>query len=264
MTLIQLLLYKVPSFFLAVCIVAIAVLFSIGGLFLVRSVMPIPKRKLHNDVAGPLFATVGVIYAVLLAFMVVIAWENFHAASNDVAKEANYIADIYRDTAPLSPAFRDSVKTALKEYVSDIVHDEWPLLAKGKRSEKVQAVQGRLWNLFSGYQPRTETEKIFFTEAVKKFNEACELRRLRLLDARASIHPVLWFVLIAGGLITISFIFFFGTENFGPHLWMGMLLAALIALALFTIMTLDYPFTGDVSIKPDTFRVILQTLISGK
>lgn len=264
MTFIQLLLYKVPSFFLALGIVGVAILLAVGGLCLIRSFMPTHQRKLHNDVAGPIFATIGVIYAVLLAFMVVIVWENFHSARNDVAKEANYLAAVYRDTTPFAPAFRAQFKTELKEYVNDIVNDEWPLLARGERSEKVQAAQGRLWNLFSRYQPQTETQKVFFAESVKKFNEACELRRMRLVDAHSGIHPVLWFVLIAGGLITIAFSFFFGTENFGPHLWMSSLLAALIALALFTIMTLDYPFTGDVSIKSDSFKLILQTLISGK
>jgi hypothetical protein len=263
MSIIQSLLCAVPSAILTVLIVGALVLFAVGGHFLVRAIMPIHQRKLHNDVAGPIFATVGVIYAVLLAFLVIIAWENFHNASNDVAREANYLAAVHRDSGALAPAFRGSFKTALQGYVSEIIHDEWPLLAKGERSDKVQAAQDKLWNLLTNYRPRTETEKVFFAEMVSKFNQAAEYRRLRILNAHEGIHPVLWFVLIAGGLITIAFTFFFGTENFGAQLWMSGLLAALIALALLTIMVLDFPFSGDVSIKPDTFRLILQTLIKG-
>ena len=40
------------------------------------------------------------------------------------------------------------------------------------------------------------------------------------------------------------------------------MLAAMIALALFTIMALDYPFSGDISIKPDVFRMVLSTLLN--
>lgn len=263
MTLIQFLLCSVPSFILVIGIVGTAVLLAVGGHYVVRAIMPTHQRKLHNDVAGPIFATVGVIYAVLLAFMVVIVWQNFDTARNDAAREANYLADIYRDSGALAPGFRNSLTPALQSYVSGILRDEWPLLAKGERSERVQAEQGKLWALLAGYQPRTENEKIFFTELVGKFNLAAEYRRLRILNAHAGIHPVLWFVLISGGLITIAFTFFFGTENFGAQLWMSGLLATLIALALLTIMMLDYPFSGDVSIKPDTFRLILQTLIKG-
>jgi hypothetical protein len=262
MTIIQFLLSSVPSFVLVIVIIGAAVLFTVGGHFIIQGILSTHQRKLHNDVAGPIFATVGVIYAVLLAFLVVIVWQNFDAARNDAAREANYLAAVYRDSGALPAAFRGKVKIALQSYVSEVINDEWPLLAKGERSAKVQAAQDRLWDLLSGYEPRTENEKIFFSEMVKKFNEAGEYRRLRLLNAREGIHPILWFVLISGGLITIAFTFFFGTENFGPQLWMSGMLAALIALALLTIMMLDYPFSGDVSIRPDTFRVILQTLLS--
>ncbi len=36
----------------------------------------------NNEIAGFKFATVGVIYAVLLAFTVIVVWEKFSAAEN--------------------------------------------------------------------------------------------------------------------------------------------------------------------------------------
>ena len=92
-------------------------------------------------------------------------------------------------------------------------------------------------------------------------NDACELRRLRLLEAHLAIHPVLYFVLIVGGLITIAFPLFFGTKNFVPHIIMTALLAAMIGIALSTIIILDFPYTGDISVKADTFKTVLATLI---
>jgi hypothetical protein len=54
----------------------------------------------------------------------------------------------------------------------------------------------------------------------------------------------------------------FGTENVIPHLIMVSLLAAMIAISLFTIIAMDYPFTGDISIAPDVFTNMLSTLMS--
>ncbi len=261
MSLIQTLLLVVPTWLLGSLMVIAAVIFSILGLMIIRFYIPAHKFKVHNDVAGSIFATLGVIYAVLLAFMVIVTWQNFDQASRNVAREANYIADLYRDATPLPANFRQQLKIDLKEYVGAIINDEWAIQARGDRSEKVQTAQQKLWDLYSNYEPKSESEKIFFAEAVKKLNDACEMRRQRLLDATNGIHSALYFVLIAGGIITILFTLFFGSENFVPQLWMTSLLAALIALTLFTIMSLDYPFTGSVSISPAVFKTVLRSLL---
>jgi hypothetical protein len=42
---------------------------------------------------------------------------------------------------------------------------------------------------------------------------------------------------------------------------MVSLLAAMIAIILFTVISMDYPFTGDISITPDVFTHMLSTLL---
>jgi hypothetical protein len=54
----------------------------------------------------------------------------------------------------------------------------------------------------------------------------------------------------------------FGTENLIPHIIMTSFLSAMIALTLFTITALDYPFTGNISINPEVFTSMLSSLIS--
>ena len=262
MSFIMFLLLKIPTVLLGIIIVSTYVLLSIAGLFIIRKFHPPQKLKLHNDVAGFIFATLGVIYAVLIAFLVVITWQDFDEAQKNIAKEANYLASVYRDSSPLPAAIRNELKNNLADYVDSIVTDEWPTMIKGERSQKTQEAQEKIWRLFSNYRPQNETQKIFFAEAVKKLNDACEMRRTRLAQASSTIHPVLYFVLLIGGLMTISFTLFFGSENFVPQIIMTSMLAAMIALTLFTIIVLDCPFTGDISVQPDVFKIILKTLMS--
>jgi hypothetical protein len=260
---VQSLLYNIPTPVLGLAIVIIYIGLSITGLFTVRRFFSAHTFKLHNDIADPLFTTLGTIYAVMLAFMVIVTWQSFDTSNKNTALEANYLADLYRDSSPMPPSFRNEVKSDLKIYVSDIINDEWPNMASGSgRSLKVQADQQKLWDLYSGFQPKNETQRVFFAESVKKLNEACEMRRQRLLDARTGLNGILYFILVIGGLIVIAFTLFFGTENFVPQLLMTSMLATLIGLTLFTIMSLDYPFTGDISIKPDVFKTELSTLMS--
>ena len=53
------------------------------------------SRQQHNDVAGFIYAALGVIYAVLMALVVIAVWEEYGAASDTVEQEANAAADIF-------------------------------------------------------------------------------------------------------------------------------------------------------------------------
>ena len=196
----------------------------------------------------------------LLGFVTVIVWQQFDNAGITLAREANYYADIYRDMNGLSPEFRQQAGAAMDDYIDAVVNDEWKLVGYGQRSEKVQALATKVWDLYSNYQPQTETQKIFLAESVRKMNEAGEMRRQRLMDASTGLNPVLWMALIIGACITIAFTFFFGSDNLILQLIMTTLLSALIALLLFTILSMDYPYSGDISVKPDALMRMLASL----
>ena len=257
MPLNQWLLFYIPSTPLAILLIGLFLGVTVGSLFLVRKFIPVHVLKSHNDVAGFIFSTIGVIYAVLLAFMVIVSWQNFARADRNVAQEAICIEDLYRDSTGFPTYFKDTLRVALRDYASAIINDEWKTLASGKRSEKVQIASDKIWDLYTSFLPEDENQRIFFQESVQKLNEAAELRRERILAAGPGIPSILWTVLICGGLITILFTIFFGTENFTAQLIMSSMLSTLVALSLFTIMTLDFPFTGSVTISQETFRTVL-------
>ena len=52
---------------------------------LLRRRFGLERLKVNNEVAGFKFATVGVLYAVLLAFAVIVVWEKYSEAENTVA-----------------------------------------------------------------------------------------------------------------------------------------------------------------------------------
>ena len=262
MPFIQILLVHIPAWLLCLIMVILYVGLSIVGLLVIRKIYPHYKCKLHNDIAGFIFATLGVIYAVLLAFIVVITWQDFDKAEDVTINEANCIAALYRDATPFPAEFRAELKSELTNYVKAIINEEWQTMARGQRSINAQKMQEELWKLYSGFQPKNETQKIFLTESVKELNQASEMRRQRIIYASSGINPLLYFVLIAGSFITIAFTMLFGTENIIPHMIMVSLLAAMIAITLFTVIAMDYPFTGDISITPDVFIKMLSSLMS--
>ena len=70
-------------------------LLAVVGLTLVQRLTPSTLRQEHNDVAGFIYAVLGVAYAVLLAFMVIAVWEQYEMARNTEDQEANELAEIY-------------------------------------------------------------------------------------------------------------------------------------------------------------------------
>src|SRR3954451_19888904 len=63
---------------------------------LVRRLVPHQTMARHNDVAGFVYATTGVTYAVILAFVVIAVWENDDAAEGVATGEANALGAMYR------------------------------------------------------------------------------------------------------------------------------------------------------------------------
>ena len=257
MPLTQTLLYYVPTIPLGIIIISVSVAISVAGLVIVRKFVPHQKLKLHNDVAGSIFETLGMAYMVLMAFIVVVVWQDFDKSTLHVQQEANTLVDLHRDAAALPQSFRDAIYPLMKDYADVVVNEEWKMLARGEESINARNVLRKIWTVYSGYEPKTESEKIFFAESVMRLNELRELRRFRIIDSRTGVEPVLWFILIVGGAVTIVFTFFFGSENFLAHVLMASTLAVMISLILFTILLLDFPFTGDVKISSDIFRQMI-------
>ena len=88
---------------LIVLIVVLPTAAAIGAQLLIRRWVGVDKLAKNNEIAGFKFATVGVIYAVLLAFTVIAVWEKFSDAQNAVADEAGAMAALHHYTAGDDP-----------------------------------------------------------------------------------------------------------------------------------------------------------------
>jgi hypothetical protein len=257
MPITQQLLLKIPMSILGLIIIGGITLFSVTGLLVVRRFVHHSRLKGHHDVADPILGALGAVYSVLLAFVVVTVWQGFDKSNSNVQQEANYLADVYQDAEAFPPDFRQKVGILLREYRQAVISEEWKTMARGQMSPEVERITKQIWSLYTSYQPKNSTEQSFFDESVRKLNSFREMRRQRLMDSSTGIHPLLWFVLAIGALATISFTFLFGTENLKAHIIMVVLLSLTISLILFTILELDFPFTGAISISPAPFKQTL-------
>lgn len=253
----QKILFYIPVVPLGAIMVFLTVVISIAGLLIVWRIVPRQLFKTHNDLASAIFLAIATAYTVLLAFVVVISWQNFDKAVMHTETEANCLVDLYRSSAVFGKTFENDSRSLIKKYVNVVINEEWVVLARGQESERARLILRDIWSLYESFEPKTEKEIIFFAESVRKLDDLREMRRSRIIDSRTGVHPVLWFVLIVGGILTISFTYFFGSEHFINHAIMASMLGALIALILLTILSFNFPFTGSVSIESKTFQQVI-------
>jgi len=71
-------------------------------------------------------------------------------------------------------------------------------------------------------------------------------------------------VLATGGIIVVGFTYLFGLQSTAIHLLMVGSLALIIALVLFTVAALNYPFKGDIRIHPEAMEHVLGRFHSSK
>ena len=95
-----------------VVIVLKSVLVSLIGLALVCRLAPIDQLALHTDVAGYVYAVIGVIYAVVLALVVIAAWEEHRSAREAVADEASPVLNLARAANGWPAGDRDEVESS--------------------------------------------------------------------------------------------------------------------------------------------------------
>ncbi|CAN5742102.1 hypothetical protein BH20ACT12_BH20ACT12_10660 [soil metagenome] len=107
-------------------------LVALGGLELVQRLVPADSRQQHNDVAGFIYAALGVIYAVLLALVVIAVWEEYRAADETVEQEANALAEIFWLAHRLPEPEGTHLQELAISYAEEVVDNEWPLMEQGQ------------------------------------------------------------------------------------------------------------------------------------
>jgi hypothetical protein len=250
-------------------IVALATVVAVGGLILVQRLYSTERRMQHNEVAGFIYAVLGVSYAVLLGLMLIAVWEQWNAAEDVASDEANELAGIFYFAHTLPQPEGRHIQELARSYSQVVVAEEWPLMAQGRSSPEAWDTLDELRGTILGLAPPTDAQQVPYSQArynqiLEQLHDLGDARRERLLAASEGVPTLLWVVLIGGGVITIAFTYLFGLENTVVHTLMVASLALIIALSLFTVAALNHPFKGDVRIAPDAFEQVLERFHESK
>ena len=245
-------------------VVAISVLIAVTGLTVVQRVVSKEVRQEHNDVAGFIYAVLGVIYAVLMALVVIAVWEDFAEARDTAEREASELADVFRLAHQVPQPEGRQLQELARSYAQVVVDEEWASMAQGRTNPRAWDLLDEMSLSLSNVEVRTSAQQAVYAEALNRIDELADARNARLVEAGEGIPTVLWGVLVVGGITVVGFTYLFGLDNTLAHNLMVAALALVISLILFSIGLLEYPFSGGVRVGPEAFELVLERFESSK
>jgi hypothetical protein len=244
---------SLPLWLLIVLIVVIPTAVAMCAQLAIRRWVGVDRLAKNNEIAGFKFATVGVIYAVLLAFTVVVVWEKFNDAEVAVAEEAGATAALFHYAEGKEP---ESL-AALAKYLQAAIEKDWPAMAREEDSPAAEHALDLVYRAAIALGRSGTRGAADMAEVFRQLDNVTAARRVRLHLATGLVPNIIWVALFMGAFLTVGFTLFFGSENLIAQVSMTGVLSILVTMGLVVILSIDHPFTGPVFIHPDPLASVL-------
>jgi hypothetical protein len=245
-----------------VLVVSLSALFALAGLVLVRRRLPLSRRNELLDAAtrvNTIHVAIHSTLTILLAFSVVIVWQQFHSAEETVQREANYLGDIYWNANNFPTPQRQQIQELARSCAQVVIDEEWDMMVEqGQHSPRIDEITRELQETNTGFEPDTSTGQALQRDVLTRINDMGNERYLRLLANREGIPLILWVVLIVLGLVTIGFTYLLEIEAFWLYALSVVTLTAILTLVSYTIYTIDSPFGKGAVVQLGAAREALE------
>lgn len=246
---------SLPTTAAAIVIVGGFVVLSLVVGYIVARFTSDEIRKAHNDLAGFILAVIGVIYAVLLAFIAIGVWERFEVARERTYDEAAALSTIYRDSEAFPQGER--LRHEVRDYTESVINVEWPKMHSGEEFRLPSPLLERTAGTIRSFQVTSMRLQNIQAQMLSAIDSALADRDARLTVDSRGINGIIWWVLLIGAVVTIGFTYLFSFQRTIMQAVMVGSLSLLIGLVIFLTIALDYPYRGSISVQPEAFHAAL-------
>ncbi|MFJ9774591.1 hypothetical protein ACIRVF_25685 [Kitasatospora sp. NPDC101157] len=211
----------------------------------------------RDDTAEYLTMMVGVLYALVLGVALVSVWEAKDDADSNISTEAGALHQTYLLADGLPPDAAQRARSAVDTYAAYVRDTEWPLMGRGEPlGARGWTLLHEVQNAWVSFEPTTNAQQQVDQLAFAQISVAYEARHGREEAGGRGMSGVMWFGLLAGGVLTLALMFLFGIERTGTHLVLALGFTSLIAFMVVLIYALNSPFAGPLGLSPEPFADI--------
>lgn len=203
------------------------------------------------------------LYGITLAFSLYLGNQDLSAARQTVEREAGSLEVLFEIAGQLPKPEGARIQELSESYARVVVEEEWLLMAEradSQGSPQATMLIDELQRSVMDFEPDSSAEQTLYSQGITLASDIEEEREVRLLHSSQDSHAMLWYVLVAGGVITVLHSLFFGTKV----VWLQGLSVAALATVVVLILTATYqiqaPFAGTVRVGPEAFEEVLDDM----
>lgn len=236
---------------LVICLVLLLIgcLITAVSIFLIRWLIP-ADLKGSEERREPVFAFAGVLYALVIGFVLAYALDGYQAAETAAGTEADSVTALSRSATLFDAESRDRLGHELICYSRAVVEDEWPKLSDGERSELTTAATDRLFQSF-GKLGRHNADNSALSASLERVSDLQKARATRLLKSNTFLPTMFWVFMIAGGLMLVLFATVLkGKEPIRGQVLFILPVSLLLVCTIYLVGVFEQPFQGPNSIQP--------------
>jgi Protein of unknown function (DUF4239) len=244
----------IPIEWLLLSAVVFTFLVVLVSVWLIRRLVPVTREGFHAEISAPMLGVVAALFGLLLAFVIIIAYQNFLDADANITREADALSSIVRDSQALPGNGGAAVRVSVGSYVQAVVGDEFSQMKHGKESVLASGGLDVILATIQQVKPRSNQEVAFYDDSVSQMNQAVAARRDRLRSVAGGIPNAIGALILFSTFVIIGYAVLVGSPNFWFHVLGPAAIAMVVAVSLVVLVDLSYPFSGSVSISSEPFR----------
>ena len=229
-------------------VVVVVAALAITAMLLVRRRAPAGSYFEDGDRAAGVFGVLATGLAVLLGFVVFLAFESFDTSRTGAEAEAEIVTQQF-ETAQLFPvAVRALLSGELVCYARSVIHQEWPQMEAGTIGDKVNPWGVVTFRIIRSAGPRTAIEQAAYSKWLDQRSDREQARADRIHGGEGVIPVPLWIVLLLSAAIIFVFMLFFADSAERSVVQATMMggVAVVISSTLLLLWFLDNPYHAGV------------------
>jgi Protein of unknown function (DUF4239) len=240
----------------AAAIIAASVALACGLMYAIHRLATRDVFLADTTRGAGVYGVAGTGFAVLLAFVVLVAFQQYDDAKAGAQAEAGAVIQLFRSAEFFPDGERRKIQGDLTCYGRAVVEQEWPAMSGGL-SDPLPVVEEWTLNLQRSYERlhvRSPREEAAFSNILGLRDDRVAARRERLAEAEPTVTSPVWFILILGAVVSIGFVLLFidrRGEVFAAQAALIGTVTTIVVAGMVLVWFLDHPYENqDGSIKP--------------
>ena len=232
-------------------VIVAAVTAGLGGAWVGR-MFAVEVRRSRHDVGAAVFAQIGILFSVLLAFVFSEVWGEYNTAAQAISAECGALHGAALIAKALPSEAGAPLIAATVHYDETVVNVEWP--AMRRRASSPQAVLAFEGMIVAAAKLAADDpgDAALRGHILGLLTDAHAARETRIFQVGSAVPPAVWTVLDILATMLILCVVFAGVE-YPVHIAISAGFAACIVLVLVLVAMLDYPFEGSLSLDSGWF-----------